>query len=81
MKAKVLATAALLAASNFAAANGGLNIDTVAEHMNAINWVTTQTDRQEIVAQGPLDQFQSYSAEQRAVVDVNQLKQNYDGQS
>ena len=81
MKAKILTTAALLAASNFAAANGGLGIDNVDQHMGAIDWVATQVVQQEINAQGPLEQFQNYVAEDVTVVDVNQLKQNYDGQS
>ena len=81
MKAKILTTAALLAASNFAAANGGLGIDNVDQHMGAIDWVATQVVQQEINAQGPLEQFQNYVAEDVTVVDVNQLKLNYDGQS
>ena len=81
MKAKVLATTALLAAANFASANGGLAIDTVKQHMNADNWADTQATRQEIIVQAPLDRFQNYTADEIAVVDVNQLKQDYDGQS
>ncbi len=81
MKAKLVATAALLAASNFAAANGGLGIDNVDQHMGAIDWVATQAAQPEINVQGPLDRFQDYVAEEVTVVDVNQFKHNYDGQS
>ena len=81
MKVKVLASTALLAISNFAAANGGLNIDNVTEHMNAVDWVNIQAERQEIAVQGPLDRFQDYTANTVDVVDVNQFKQNYDGQT
>ena len=81
MKAKIVATAALLAASNFAAANGGLGIDNVDQHMGAVDWVATQATQQEINVQGPRDRFQNYIAEEEIVVDVNQFKQNYDGQS
>lgn len=81
MKARILTTAALLAATNFAAANGGLGIDNVDQHMDANDWVATQATQQEINVQGPLDRFQNYATEEVTVVDVNQLKQNYDGQS
>ena len=81
MKAKAIVATALLATSGLAAANGGLGIDNVDQHMNAINWANTQANQQEITVQGPLDRFQDYTANDVAVVDVNQFKQNYDGQS
>ena len=81
MKAKAIVTTVLLAASNFAAANGGLGIDNVEQHMDAINWADTQANQQEIIVQGALDRFQDYAAGEVTVVDVNQLKQAYDGQS
>lgn len=81
MNTKTIATAALLAASNIAAANGGLNIDSVEQHMNAGNWKNTQASQQEIVVQAPLGQFQNYVSDEITVVDTNQLKQSYDGQS
>ena len=81
MKAKTILTAALLGASNFAAANGGLGIDSVEQHMNASNWTNTQASQQEIIVQAPLDQFQNYVADEMTVVDTNKFKQNYDGQS
>ena len=81
MKARIATTAALLAVTNFAAANGGLGIDNVDQHMDAINWAATQAKQQEFTVQGPLDRFQSYVTDEVSVVDVNQLKQNYDGQS
>lgn len=81
MKAKAIVTTVLLAATNLAAANGGLGIDNVEQHMNAINWADIQTNQQEIVVQGALDRFQDYAAGEVTVVDVNQLKQTYDGQS
>jgi|GEM_PF-1853990 hypothetical protein len=82
MKAKALLTAVLLAATNFAWANGGLTIDNVEQHTDANNWVTTQTDRQEIVVQGPIDQFDvALPSRNRSLVDTNKLKQAYDRQS
>ena len=81
MKAKFLATAVLLSTSNFVAANGGLGINDAEQHMNAVGWANTQADQQELVVQGPLDQFQAYISDQVTVVDANQFKQNYDGQS
>ena len=81
MNAKIILPTALLAASNIAAANGGLAIDTVAKHMNAGNWTNTQANQQEIIVQAPLDQFRNYIADEITVVDVNKFKQNYDGQS
>ena len=81
MKAKAIVTTVLLAASNFAAANGGLGIDNVEQHMNAINWADTQANQQEIIVQGALDRFQDYTAGEVTVINVNQLKQAYDGQS
>ena len=82
MKAKALITAVLLAATNFAWANGGLSIDNVEQHMNADNWADTQTERQEIVVQGPIDKFDVEIPKQDSYfVDTNKLKQNYDGQA
>ena len=81
MKSKALITAVFLAATNFAWAQGGLSIDNVEQHMNANNWSNTQTDRPEIVVQGPIDQFDVITPDRgRALVDTNKLKQSYDGQ-
>ncbi|NNC67919.1 MAG: hypothetical protein HKN83_07805 [Gammaproteobacteria bacterium] len=81
MKLKALLTAALLATTNLALANGGLTIDNVEQTMNANNWVNTQTERQEIVVQGPIDAFDVITQNRdRNVVDTNKLKQAYDGQ-
>ena len=81
MKAKAIFATALLATSGIAAANGGLGINNVEQHMNAINWANTQANEQEIVVQGALDRFQNYENSEVTVVDVNQFKQSYDGQS
>lgn len=82
MKAKALLTAVLLAATNFAWAQGGLTIDNVEQHMDADNWVATDTARSEIVAQGPIDQFEVVApSRDDYLVDTNQFKQSYDGQS
>lgn len=81
MKLKALLTAALLATTNLALANGGLTIDNVEQHMNANNWVNTQTEQQEIVVQGPIDAFDVIIQDRdRDVVDTSKLKQAYDGQ-
>ena len=81
MKVKALLTAALLAATNLALANGGLTIDNVEQNMNANNWVTTQTEQQAIVAQGSTDAFDVITQNRdRDVVDTDKLKQAYDGQ-
>ncbi len=81
MKLKALLTAALLATTNLALANGGLTIDNVEQHMNANNWVNTQTEQQEIVVQGPIDAFDVITQDRdRDVVDTSKLKQAYDGQ-
>ena len=82
MKAKALLTAVLLAATNFAWANGGLSIDNVEQSMNANNWVATDTARPEIFAQGPIDKFDvAVPGRDDYLVDANLLKQSYDGQS
>lgn len=82
MKAKALLTAVLLAATNFAWANGGLSIDTVEQHMDANNWVATDTARSDIVVQGPIDQFDvAIPGRDDYLVDTNQFRQSYDGQS
>ena len=82
MKAKALITAVLLAATNFAWANGGLSIDNVEQHMNADNWADTQTERQVIVVQGPIDKFDVEIPKQDSYfVDTNKLKHSYDGQA
>ena len=81
MKAKALLTAVLLTATTFASASGGLSIGNVEQSMNANNWVATDTARAEIVAQGPIDQFEVVTPDRnRTLVDINQLKQSYDGQ-
>ena len=82
MKAKALLTAVLLAATNFAWAQGGLDINNAEQHMDANNWVATDTARSEIVAQGPIDQFEVLvPGRDDYLVDTNKFKQSYDGQS
>ena len=82
MKAKALLTAVLLAAANSVWANGGLTIDNVEQHMDAQNWIATDAANQEIIAQGSVDKFDVASNDgDRTVVDTNQLRQSYDGQS
>ena len=82
MKAKALLTAVLLAATNFAWAQGGLSLDNVEQHMNANNWANTQAATPKIVVQGPIDQFDVVTPDRgRALVDTNKLKQSYDGQA
>ena len=81
MKVKALLTAVLLAATNFAWAQGGLTIDNVEQHMDANNWVATDTARSEIVAQGPIDQFRVAPIRDDYLVDTDQFRQSYDGQS
>ena len=80
MKAKALLTAVLLAATNFAWAQGGLGIDNVGQHMDADNWSDTQASRGEIVVQGSIDNF-DVKAPRSNFVDTNTLKQNYSGQA
>lgn len=81
MKLKALLTAVLFAMTNFAWANGGLTIDDVNQHMNADNWVVTQTDQQTIVVQGPIDKFDVEVPDRdRNIVDTDKLQQAYDGQ-
>ncbi len=82
MKVKALLTAVLLTAANFAWANGGMSLDNVEQHMNADDWVATSTGPQKIIAQGPTDQFDVVTPDRgRTLVDTNNLKQSYDGQS
>ncbi len=81
MKAKTIVATALFAATNIAAANGGLSINNIGQHMNANDWEATQAIELEINVQGPLDRFQDYVVDAVTVVDVDQFKQNYDGQS
>ena len=45
MKAKALLIAVFLAATNFAWAQGGLDINNAEQHMNASTWAQTQTER------------------------------------
>ncbi len=78
MKAKVLITDLLFAATNFASANGGLSIDSV----EANDYMSAENSQPEIVAQGPIDQFEVVTPDRnRTLVDTNQLKLSYDGQS
>ena len=80
MKAQGLVTLVLLTATNFAMANGGLDINNVEQHMNAQNWIDTQTSQVEISTQGPIDQFDAYERSgDRNLVDTNKLKHNFDG--
>ena len=80
MKAKGLVTVVLLAVTNFAWAQGGLSIDNVEQHMNANNWIDTQTNRSEFAVQGSLDKFQVELPEsKRTIAYTNKLKQSYDG--
>jgi len=78
MKAKVLLTAVLLAATNFAWASGGLSIDSV----EANDYISAENSQPEIVAQGPIDQFDVVApGREDHLVDTNRLKKSYDGQS
>ena len=82
MKSKALITAVLLAATNFAWAQGGLSLDTVEDHMQVNDWTATETAGPKIVTQGPLDQFENYESEQAEYfVDTDRLQQGYSGQS
>jgi len=82
MKSKALLTAVLLAATNFAWAQGGLSIDNAEQHMNANNWVATDTARPEIFAQGPIDKFEvAVPGRDDYLVDTNLFKQSFGGQS
>ena len=80
MKAQGLVTLVLLTATNFAMANGGLDINNVEQHMNGQNWIDTQASQVEISTQGPIDQFDAYEqSDDRTLVDTNRLKHNFDG--
>ena len=82
MKSKVFLTSILLAVSNLAFAQGGLSIDNVEQVMNADRWVETSTDRQDFIVQGPTDQFNvDLGNREPIIVDTNELKHAYDGQS
>jgi len=82
MNSKALLTAILVASTNIALANGGLNIDNVGTHMNATQWSDTNGDRPEIVAQGPIEQFEvTLSNRDKFVVNTNKLKQSYNGKA
>jgi len=82
MKTKALAIAILLAATNFAWAQGGLGIDNVEQHTNANQSIDTNSDRPNIEAQGPIDKFDVVlPARDKNLVDTNQLKQSYNGQA
>ena len=75
MKAKALLTAVLLAATNFAWAQGGLSIDTA----QATDYEARDNNRPEIVVQGPLDNFNAEA--RKFIVDTDKLKQDYNGQA
>lgn len=78
MKTKALLTAVLLAASNFAWAQGGLSIDNV----EANDYVSANNSQPKIVVQGPIDKFEIVTPDRnRTLVDTNKFKQSYDGQS
>ncbi len=76
MKAKALLTAVLLAATNFAWAQGGLSID----NAEATGYMSTDNSQAEVVVQGPIDKF-DVDTPRSNFVDANTLKQNYDGQA
>lgn len=79
MKGKAIITAVLLAASNFALANGGLSIDNVQQNMNAENTKTTESERPKIVAKGPIDKFENAPKTASVFVDTDRLQHSYDG--
>lgn len=82
MKSKAFLTTVLLAATNFAWAQGGLSLDTVEDQMQVNNWTATETAGPEIVTQGPIDQFENYESDQADYfVDTDKLQQGYNGQS
>ena len=58
---------------------GGLSIDNVHEHMNADAWVVTKSSPVEVVAKGPLDNFDVVVPEQEEnIIDRNQFKHSND---
>ena len=77
MKAKALLTAVLLAATNFAWAQGGLGIGQVEKHMDADNWVQTEAGRDYIMTKGPIDKFEVEAP--RVIVDTDQFKNSNNG--
>lgn len=81
MKVKTLLTAALLATTNLALANGGVSIDNVEQAMSTSKWVNTQTVRQAIVVQGSIDAFDVITEDRdRPLVDTNKLRHSNDSQ-
>lgn len=78
---KALLTAVLLTATNFAWASG-LSLDNVEQHMGTNDYVSFDNSRPEIVVQGAIDQFDAIiPGRDQYIVDTDQLKQSYDGQS
>lgn len=73
MKAKALLTAVLLAATNFAWAQGGLSIDSV----EANGYMSANNSQPEIVVQGPIDQFDVDAP--RTLVDTDKYKNTNNG--
>ena len=78
MKSKAILTAVLLAATNFAWANGGLSIDATEDN----GYRSASNNQPEIVVQGPTNQFDvALASREQYVVDTNQFKQSNDGKS
>ena len=78
MKAKALLIAVFLAATNFAWAQGGLDINNAEQHMNASTWAQTQTEREYTFTEKPIDKFEVNAP--RALVDTDKLKNSNNGQ-
>ena len=82
MKTKLLLTAALLAASSFAMASGGLSIHNVEQHMVDTDYVSTNTDRAKLSVPGNTEKFDvTAPSSDQYIIDTNQLKQSYDSTS
>ena len=73
MKSKALLAAVLLAATNFAWAQGGLSID----NAEATGYMSTDNSQAEIIVQGPIDQFDVDAP--RTLVDTDQFKNTNSG--
>lgn len=81
MSIKSITVLTIFFATSAASANGGLSIDDVNEHMNAQNWVQTNSAPSAISTQAPVDAFTQYQSENQPLVNTDSFKHSYDGQS
>ncbi len=82
MLAKAVIITVMMVAFNYAWAQGGLSIDNNGKRMHSIDGNVTNTAIPAITTQGPVGSFETFTSDQaNQIVDVEKLKQSFNGQS